>query len=1059
MKITEISIKRPTIVVVVFTILGLLGFLSYKSLSYELLPKFSTNNITISTVYPGAGPDEVQNTVTKKVEDAVASMENIKKLTSRSMEGVSIVTVELTTEADVDYSLQDAQRKINSIISDLPSDIKTPSLNKISLDDLPIITLAVTANMPATEFYDLIDQRVAPSISRLKGVAQVNILGGSEREIQINVDADKLNANHLSLLQVRNIVTAANVDYPTGKLKTTDNQILVRLSGKYADVNVLRNLVISTSKDGAPIRLKDIADVQDASKDVELLARQNQASAITLQILKQSDANAVAVSELVHKQLHEIESEYKSSDLKLTVATDTSEFTLESANDVIKDLFIAILLVAVVMLLFLHSARNSLIVMVSIPLSLIVTFAGMYALGFTLNLMSLLALSLVVGILVDDAIVVLENIYRHMEMGKNKVRAALDGVSEIGLTVTSITLVIIVVFLPISLTSGLVSNILREFCITVVIATSLSLLVSFTVVPWLSSRFGKLEHITGKNLFQRFILWFERMIERFTEWVSGILKWALNHKLITIVVVLLLVVTSALLPALGFVGGEFIPKGDRGQFIVGIELPKDASLEQTNQMVMKAEAFLKKQPEIVSMSTVVGSSSEDGFGATSTTPYKAEITVTMVPEEQRTVSSSIYALGLKKDLTGMLIGAKVKTTPVSIFGNAERAVIDLVVTGTSQDSAMKFAQMALIELQKVEGVVDAKLSVEEGNPEIHINVDRDKMAALGLDMSVVGGTLQTAFAGTEDDSKMKFRQGEYEYDMNLRYDNFDRKNIDDVANMVFLNSRGQNIKLSQFATITQSSGPSRLERRDKLASVNVQSQVIGRPSGTVAADFTKRLDSLQKPAGVKYIFGGDAENQGDSNSTLGVALLLSIILMYLIMVALYDNYAHPFVVMTSLFTSIIGALFALAITNNTLNIFSIMGIIMLMGLVAKNAIMLVDFTNQSKEEGYDTNEALIRANHARLRPILMTTIAMVLGMLPIALASGGVAAIKQGLAWVVIGGLISSMFLTLIFVPVMYKLIDSMMSYFGWGSLAKKRLIEQKLTSNKKEPLEVESIH
>lgn len=1054
MKITEISIKRPTIVVVVFTILGLLGFLSYKSLNYELLPKFASNAITISTVYPGAGPDEVQNTVTKKIEDAVASMENIDKLTSRSMEGVSIVTVELTTNADVDYSLQDAQRKINSVISDLPGDIKTPSLNKFSLDDLPIITLSATADMPATEFYDLIDQRLAPMISRLPGVAQVNIAGGSEREIQINVDADKLNANHLSLLQVRNIITTANVDYPTGKLKATDNQILVRLSGKYADVEMLRNLVVSTSAGGAQIRLRDIADVQDASKDAELLARQNQQSSIILQVLKQSDANAVSVSEEVHKQLKELEADYTAQNLQLTVASDTSEFTLESANDVIKDLFIAIILVAIVMLLFLHSARNSLIVMVSIPLSLIVTFAGMYALGFTLNLMSLLGLSLVVGILVDDAIVVLENVYRHMEMGKNKVRAAMDGVSEIGLTVTSITLVIIVVFLPISLTSGLVSNILREFCLTVVIATLLSLLVSFTVVPWLSSRFGKLEHLTGKNLFQRFILGFERMLDKFTDWVSNVLKWALGHKLITLSTVVVLLIASFMLIGKGFIGGEFIPKGDRGQFIVSLELPKDASLEQTNQMAMKAESYLRKQEQITALTTVVGRSSEDGFGATSNNPYKAEITVTMVPEAERSMSSSLYAVGLKKDLTDRLVGAKIKTTPVNIFGTADRAAIDLVVMATDQDSAMKFAKVALEELQKVDGTLGSKLSVEEGNPEVHINIDRDKMAALGLDMQTIGGTLQTAFAGTADDSKMKFRQGEYEYDMNLRYDNFDRRSMDDVANIVFLNKRGQNVKLSQFADITQSSGPSRLERRDKLASVNVQSQVIGRPSGDVTNEFSKRLEELEKPDGVKYVFGGDAERQGDSNSSLGVALLLSVILMYLIMVALYDNYAHPLVVMFSLPLSIIGALLALALTNNTLNIFSIMGVIMLMGLVAKNAIMLVDFTNQSKADGYDTNEALLRANKARLRPILMTTIAMVFGMLPIALATGGVAAIKQGLAWVVIGGLISSMFLTLIVVPVVYKIVDSLMSRFGWGSLAKKRLVEQKLKTSRTETLE-----
>lgn len=1047
MKITEISIKRPTIVVVIFTILGLLGFLSYKSLNYELLPKFSTNTITISTVYPGAGPDEVQNTVTKKIEDAVSSMENIKKLTSRSQEGVSIVTIELTTQADVDYSLQDAQRKINAVLSSLPSDVKTPSLNKFSLDDLPIMTLSATAEMTATEFYDLIDQRIAPRLSRIDGVAQVNIIGGQEREIQINIDADKLNAANLSLLTVRSLVTNANVDYPTGKLKTVDNQILVRLSGKYSDINELRNLVIGTGRNGAQIRLKDVADVQDAAKDPERIARQDQKNSIVLQILKQTDANAVAVSEGVRKQLTQIQDEYKSINLNLLVASDSSEFTLESANDVLKDLFFAILLVAAVMLLFLHSMRNSLIVMVSIPLSLIITFAGMYALGFSLNLMTLLALSLVVGILVDDAIVVLENIYRHMEMGKNKVRAALDGVSEIGVTVTSITLVIIVVFLPISLTSGLVSNILREFCLTVVIATALSLLVSFTVVPWLSSRFGKLEHLTGKNLFERFILWFERILDRFTEWVTSVLKWALHHKAITLISVLVLLIASFALIGGGFIGGEFIPKGDRGQFIVSIELPKDAALEQTNQMTMKAEAFLKKQPLVRSITTTVGQSSEDGFGMSSSTAYKSEITVTMIPENERSERSDLYAASLKRDLTALLVGAKVKTTPVNIMGTADRASIDLVVMGTHQDSAMKFAKTAMKELEKINGATAVKLSVEEGNPEVHIAIDRDKMASLGLNMDIVGGTLQTAFTGTADDSRLKFRQGEYEYDINLRYDNFNRRSAEDVSNVVFVNTRGQNIRLSEFATVTQASGPSRLERRDKLASVNVQSQVIGRPSGDVTKDFAKQLEKLQKPEGVSYKFGGDAENQGDSNSTLGVALLLSVLLMYLIMVALYDDYVRPLVVMFSLPLSLIGAFLALALTNNTLNIFSIMGLIMLFGLVAKNAIMLVDFANQSKEEGYDTDEALIRANRARLRPILMTTIAMVFGMLPIALASGGVSAIKHGLSWVVIGGLISSMFLTLIVVPVVYKIADRVMIRFGWGNIAKKRLVQQKMNS------------
>lgn len=1049
MKITEISINRPTMVVVVFTILGILGFISYRALNYELLPKFTSAVVTITTAYPGAGPDEVQSTVTKKIEDAVASMENIKKLTSRSMEGVSVVTVEMNTGADPNRSLEDAQRKVNAKLSDLPANAKTPTLNKLSVDDLPIITISATSNIEARAFYDLIDQRLSPRLSRLPGVAQVSTVGGLEREFQINVDADKLNAQKLSLLQLRQIVTNANVDYPTGKIKSTDNQMAIRLSGKYADVDMLRNLVIKTGEDGSQVRLKDVADVQDTQKDVQKLARQNQAPTIIMQILKQADANAVQVSEEVHKQIGQIEKEYAANNLKLAVATDTSEFTLESANDVVKDLFIAIILVAIVMLLFLHSIRNSLIVMVSIPLSLLVTFAGMWMFGYTLNMMSLLALSLVVGILVDDAIVVLENIYRHMEMGKNKVRAAYDGVSEIGTTVLSITLVIVVVFLPISLTNSLVSMILRQFCVTVIISTLLSLAVSFTVVPWLSSRFGKLEHLTGRNLFQKFILWFERQLDKFTAWITDILRWSLakGHKRYVLCVTIILLIASFMLIGKGFIGGEFIPKGDRGQFIVGIELPKDASIEVTNQMTMHAENYLSKQELVKALTTTVGQSSSGGGigGGSQATAYKSEITVTMIDENLRSEPSDMFAAKMKKELSAQLVGAKVTTTTVSIMGTADRASIDLVVMGTSPDSAMHFARQALAELRNIEGVSNPKLSAEDGNPEVRIVLDRDKMTALGVSMDVVGGTLQTAFSGTDEDGKLKFRQGDFEYDINLRYDNFNRKDVSDVAHVTFVNNKGQNIRLSDFATIAEASGPTVLERRDKMASVNVQAQVIGRPTGVVTAEFTEKLSKLDKPSGISYTFGGDAENQADAFGTLGVALLLSIVIMYLIMVALYDDYVRPFVVMFSIPLSLIGALLALALTNNTLNIFSILGIIMLIGLVAKNAIILVDFANQMKEQGQSTDDALVHANNARLRPILMTTIAMVIGMLPIALATGGVAAIKNGLAWVVIGGLISSMFLTLIVVPVIYKIMDALSVRFGWGNLEKKRAIREQM--------------
>ncbi|QEC43510.1 efflux RND transporter permease subunit [Pseudobacter ginsenosidimutans] len=1033
MKLAEISIKRPSLVIVLFTILTLGGLFSYSLLGYELIPKFDTKAITIVTTYPGASPGEVENTVTKKVEDAVASLENIKKLESKSLESVSLVTIQLQSTADADYALNDAQRKINAILKDLPDDIDPPSLNKFSLDDLPVVTLSSSANMDEKEFFDLIDKRVSPVLSRLEGVAQVNLIGGQEREIQVSLDADKLKGYGISVPQAQQMILGSNLDFPTGNVQTREQSILVRLSGKYKTIEELRNLVL-TSNNGIQVRLGDVADVQDSQKEVEKISRVNQENSIAIQIIKQSDANAVAVSEGVQKQIAQLEKDYAAVGLKLAIANDSSVFTLEAADSVVHDLLIAVLLVAFVMLFFLHSLRNAIIVMVSIPASLIATFIGMALFGYTLNLMSLLGLSLVVGILVDDAIVVLENIYRHMEMGKNRVRAAYEGTKEIGFTVTAITLVIVVVFLPIALSTGLVSNIIKQFCVVVIISTMLSLLSSFTIVPWLSSRFGKLEHITGKNIFGKIILRFEKGLTSFTHWITNILKWSLHHKRVTLALVLVLFVGSLYMVGGGFIGGEFFAKSDRGEFLVQIEMPKDAAIEQTNQMTQKAEKFLRNKMEVVDLITTVGQTSE-GLGASQSTPYKSEVLVKLVPKQLRTDDSYVYAAKVKRELQQVLVGAKIKTTPIGMLGTADQAPLALVVTGSDLDSAMVFANAAMAELKKIRGATEIKLTVESGNPEINVQVDRDKMASLGLTLQTVGLTMQTAFNGNTDG---KYRAGEYEYDINIRYGAFNRSSIDDVRNLEFTNDKGQSIKLSQFATITESSGPSQLERRDKSPSVTVQGQTVGRPSGTIASEWQKAFEQIRKPTGVNWIWGGDMENQSEGFGTLGVALLAAILLVYLVMVTLYDSFVTPFVVLFSVPLSFIGALLALGLTNNSLNIFTILGVIMLIGLVCKNAIMIVDFANHRKQAGEDTFNALIQANHARLRPILMTTIAMVFGMLPIAIASGPGAEWKNGLAWVIIGGLISSLFLTLIIVPVIYAIFDH------WGNRRRKKRKQQK---------------
>ena len=1031
MKLAEISIKRPTLIIVLFTILTLGGLLSYSSLGYELIPKFEVNVVTVSTIYPGASPGEVENSVTKKIEDAVSSLENVKKVESKSYESLSVVMITLNADADADFALNDAQRKINQIVSDLPDDVEEPSLSKFSMSDLPIITAGVSSDkLNDKELYDLLDKKVEPILARVKGVAQVNLIGGQEREIQVRLDAKKLEGYGLSVPQVQQAILTSNLDFPTGNIKTRENSTIIRLSGKYKSVEELNNLVI-TSNNGIQVRLSQVAFVYDAQKEVDKVARLNQEPSIIFQVVKQSDANAVEVSALIKKATEDIQAQFEKEGLKIRIMNDTSVFTLNAANSVVFDLVLAIILVAVVMLLFLHSIRNAFIVMVAIPASLIATFIGMELLGYTLNLMTLLGLSLVVGILVDDAIVVLENIYRHMEMGKSRIRASYDGAAEIGFTVTAITLVIVVVFLPIALSTGLVAGIIGQFCVTVVIATMLSLLSSFTIVPWLSSRFGKLEHLTGKNIFEKFILGFEKILNNFTHWVADLLKWCLKStftKIASIVGAILLLVASIMLVPLGYIGTGFFPKIDKGEFLVQVELPKDASIEQTNQKTIEIERYLRDKPEIVDMITTVGQQS-GGFGGSQATAYQSEIDVILTDKSEREDNSSIYAAKIKRELQDQFVGVKIKTVPVGLIG-AENAPLKLTVTGTDYESAAKFAQQALDILKGIPGSSEPELTSEDGNPEITVSVDRDKMAALGLNLQTVGITMQTAFSGNTDG---KFRAGEYEYDINIQFDDFNRRSIEDVRNIIFINNAGQQIKLNQFAQVVQGSGPSLLERRDKTAAVSIESQVVGRAVGTVANEWMAEIEKLQKPAGVDYVWGGDMENQTEGFGTLGIALFAAIILVYLVMVALYDSFVYPFVVLFSIPLSLIGVFVILALTNNSLNVFTILGMIMLIGLVCKNAILLVDFTNQRKEAGESTYNALLQANHARLRPILMTTIAMVFGMIPIAMAKGAGAEMNNGLAWVIIGGLISSLFLTLIIVPVVYSIFDSLIRKFTSG--------------------------
>ncbi len=1025
MTITELAIKRPTLIVVIFTVLTFLGVVSYYALNYELFPKYAQPVLVVVTVYPGAAPSEVENSVTKKIEDAVSSLEDIDNIQSTSAEGNSVVVIIFKTSADMDRALENATRKVANIEFLLPKDAKKPIISNFSMDDIPIMRLGITSSVPPTELYDLVKNKVKPMISTVNGISQVDIVGGEEREVRINIDNEKLKARGLSILQVTQAIQAANMEFPTGKIKDQSQQVIIRLSGKFMALEDLRSLVISRSADGSPVRLQDIAEVQDTKKETTSINRLNGETSIGLLIYKNPDGNEVEISKNVHKAMQHAEEVYKAQHLHFEIANDTSEFTLSSADAVMRDLLLAICLVAVVMLVFLHSLRNSFIVLVAIPASLISVFTAMYVMNFSLNIISLIAMSLVIGILVDDSIVVLENIYRHMEMGKERRRASIEGRNEIGFTALSITMVDIVVFLPIAVITSMISGLLRQFALVVVFATLMSLFVSFTVTPLLASRMAKQTKFRPGSLLGRFISAFERALHGFTDGYASIIAWSLRHKAIVLISTTVLFFASLSLVIGGFIGSEFVSLGDRGEVIIVIELPKNASIEQTNHLTLEAEKYLLEQPEVVSAFTSVGSTTS--FFEAGGSAYKSEIHVKMVEKEKREITAELFAIKMKKDLMNRMPGTKVRSTIVSLMGTSDMDPIQVVLSGPNMDTLTKWSERVMAEMKKVPGTYEVKLSVEAGNPEVDIRINKEKLAQLGLSTAAVGMTLQNAFSGNTD---AKFRDGDNEYDIDVVLDQFDRNSIDDVAGLSFVNDRGQNIRLNQFAEIHPSSGTTALQRYNRMPSIIVQCQVIGRPVGSVGEDVMKTVNSMKMPQEIVVIPEGDMKYQAEAFGSMGIAFLASILFVFLIMVALYDSYIYPFVVIFSIPLAIIGALLALGLTMQSLTIFSILGMIMLVGLVGKNAILLVDFTNQLKAEGHNTYDALIQAGRVRMRPILMTTFSMIFGMLPIALAKGAGSEWKNGMAWALIGGLTSSLFLTLIVVPVVYSIVDRLKERF-----------------------------
>lgn len=1102
MWLTNIAIKRPIFIIMFVLALVVLGLQSRGKMPTELNPKVDIPYVTIRTIYPGAGPNEIETLVSEPIEKAVMSIGNLKNVTSSSQDSVSAVILEFELGTDLDAAAADVRDKVSSVKMNLPKDIEEPAIMKVDIGAQPVMTIGLEGPISAKDMRILADDTITDRLSKIGGVASVNVLGGDEREISVAVNKERLQAYGVGIDKIVTAIKNANMNVPAGSIKEGARDYSVRTVGEFQSADEISNirLFISGKGDqpGTVAKLGDIATVKDSIKEPDQLSRLNGHPSVTLSIQKQSDANTVEVADGIKQELEDMKPLLPKG-VHPVIARDDSVFVKDSVRDVNMSLLEGILLVVLIVFLFLHTIRATFIVAIAIPTSIIATHIPIQGFGFTLNTMTLLALSLVVGILVDDSIVVLENIERHLRMRKRPDIAALDGRSEIGQAAVAITLVDIVVFVPIAFMGGIVGQFFRQFGLTVAVATAFSLFMSFTLTPMLASRWMKSEEdkdkddearkqrmlhgqMTIKDKVDTGAGWLFGILERFFNVLDNnyrsLLEWALHNRFMTVVIgfVSLLVVfimvdkipppgsgpmaakmmmprivvaaLALILCSVAFMinkqsrkvaiifgvlmaliamkiflpfGYGFMPDVDRGEFSITVRTAPGTSLRATDAVVRQVEQVLKQMPkEVRYYTTVIGAASAGGLGGADIGPQFGRIDVKCVgkKERSRNIQDIVDWVNAK---TARIPGAE-QISIAKTSGMGPAGGISKEVQGQNMDDILKEANNLADIVRKTPGAIDVDVSYKASKPERRIIVDKLRAAQLDMSVATIANSARTAIDG---DDTAKLREGGTEYPIRVQYANTEREQASDVENLIIGTKDGAPIYLRDVADIKYDFAPTKIDRKNRQRVVTVTANLAkGANLGNVNAAIDQALKKNPAIAGTTVNNGGSSKMMMESFGYMFSALLLAIVLVYMLMGALFESFLTPFVIMFSLPQAMVGALLAILITGNIMSIFTMIGIIMLMGLVTKNAILLVDFTNTLRERGMTRHEAILQAGPTRLRPILMTTLAMIGGMMPTALALNEGAEMRAPMAIAIIGGLLMSTMLTLIVIPVAYTIVD-----------------------------------
>lgn len=1016
MNLAELSIKRPVLITCLMSLLMILGLMAYKKMPVDQFPDVTFPIVFAEIIYPGASPVDVERQISKIVEDEVSSLSGLETVSSYNYDSVAIIVIKFRLGIDIKEAEQQVRNRIQNIKAKFPKDAKDPVIRRFDPADQPIMTIALNSKMNAADLYDVANEKVKPLLERIQDVGLVRIVGGQKKEIQILVDKNKLQDRQISMVQVAKKIEDTSKDIPIGKYDNSNTETVLRTIGEFSSLKQIKDVAVNFLGSDRSVKLSEIAQIQESVEEAKRYSTMNGETALFLQIYKQSGSNTVAVSDRIKTSVagvNEILTAQKVEAKALLVRDGSIPIRLNVA-DVTESIFFGIILCIIVVFFFLGSARSTFITGLALPNSLLGGFIFMYAFGFSINIMTLIALSLAVGLLIDDAIVVRENIFRHLEMGKNPKTAALEGTKEVTMAVIATTLVVIAVFGPIAFVPGIVGQFFKQFGLAVVFIMIISMLDAFTVAPMLSAYLAtKDEHHKGDGFVGRMLKAFDRFQEKIEGKYEKTLHWTMSHKKSVLLGALVLFFASMFLGK--FIGKTFLPPADLGEFTVTIEKPVGTSLDATYEFSKKLEAAVKALPEVDLVSLTVGSSTYES--------NKSDLYVHLVPAKQRKgLSTTDVKEKTRAAIKSFETEAIIAVTDVDISGGGQKP-LNLYIVGDNLDDLSKYT----LELQKkiaaIPGLIDVDTNFRSGTAEFHVVFDRDRSESLGVSTVTAGAELR---ARTEGVVPATYRQNGVEYDVRLMFPDKD-KDLKQQFNTTFVPNQNFNmVPLNRVSTAEDSVGYSQINRQNKGRFIAITANLAaGGQLGSVTAEIERMLAAEMKPPlGISYKFEGQAQDFKDLMINMSIALGLGILFIYLVLASLYESFITPFSILLALPLAISGAFAGLFIFNKTIDIFSIIGFILLMGVVAKNSILLVDYTVQLIKEGVDIESALIRAGKTRLRPILMTSLALIAGTLPIAVGMTALGSQRQSMGVAIIGGVLSSTLLTLIVVPAAFGYIE-----------------------------------